>query len=289
MPSELHAVMQIFKTGAPLQSYIQRFRQEGKKIGFVPTMGALHSGHLSLIQASQEHNDVTLCSIYVNPTQFNQSEDLEKYPRTLDADIEKLKSVACDALYLPSDEELYPDGPRTEQFDYGPVADAMEGKHRPGHFNGVGTIVSKLFAMTHPHRAYFGEKDFQQLAIIRRLVELKKIPVEIIGCPIARDSDGLALSSRNMRLNHDQRQAAPQIFAAMKAAAQNLSSYSPEALCDFVSSTIEQSSELQVEYVEIADESQLSNVNQWSDFKRVRLFVAVWAGEIRLIDNLHLF
>ena len=208
--------MEIIRTVELLRRRVEEEKQCGRSVGLVPTMGALHAGHVSLIDRARKENDIVVVSVFVNPTQFNNLEDLRSYPRTEDADCEKMTNAGVDIAFIPSVEEVYPE-PDTRIFDLGPVAEVMEGPMRPGHFNGVAQIVSKLFDMVQPHRAYFGEKDFQQIAVIRRMVELEGFNIDIIDCPIMREIDGLAMSSRNIRLTPSQRQIAPAIYKALVA------------------------------------------------------------------------
>lgn len=281
--------MEIYNTGAKISTVIQDLKSRNKQVGFVPTMGALHKGHLSLIQQSKRENDITACSIFVNPTQFNNPSDLKKYPRVVEQDLQLLKSINCDLLYLPEVNDVYPNGPISEEFNFEGIENEMEGEHRPGHFNGVGTVVSRLFEITTPSNAYFGEKDFQQLAIIRKLNKIRSLGINIVGCDIIRESDGLAMSSRNVRLSKEHRIAAPLIYKALQEGKINTKKLTPNTVIQQVKATINASPFLDVEYVSIADEESLKPVNNWSDFKHVRLFTAVHAGDVRLIDNLHLF
>jgi len=283
--AELYWVMLIFRSKDKIEEYLAGKRAEKITIGFVPTMGALHAGHLSLIGYSKENSDITVCSIFVNPTQFNNPTDLEKYPRSTDEDIEKLKSADCDVLFLPEVKDIYPEGQKTETFDFGSIETVMEGEHRPGHFNGVGTVVSKFFDILKPTRAYFGEKDYQQFAIIKKLVELKNYSIEIIPCPILRETDGLAMSSRNVRLTPEERKAAPIIHQALTFAQKNYGSFTPLDLKRMVIELVEKSPFLQVEYVEISDANSLKSVEQFADNKCYRIFIALFAGNVRLIDN----
>ena len=207
--------MEVLKTKVALQEFVSNCRANNKSIGLVPTMGALHQGHISLVNKALAENDVVICSIYVNPTQFNNADDLNKYPRTLEHDLALLKKVNCTAVFNPETSDLYPNGVNADDFNFGSLVTVMEGKFRPGHFKGMATVVKRLLLACTPDRAYFGEKDFQQLIVIRELVRQEKLPVQIIGCPIARELDGLAMSSRNIRLNVQQRHAAPVIFESL--------------------------------------------------------------------------
>ncbi len=269
-----------------LQEILQNSHRE-KSVGFVPTMGALHQGHISLIKTSVAQNDITVCSVYVNPTQFNDKSDLECYPRDIEKDTKLLEEAGCDILFAPSDSEMYPE-PDTRTFDFGNLETVMEGEFRPGHFNGVGQIVSKLFSIVNPDKAYFGLKDFQQLAVIRRLVELEKFDIEIVPCPILRESDGLALSSRNALLEPQKRAAAPIIFRTLREAKDKARSTSIPEIKNLVKDTIEASKELELEYFEIVDDKNLQPVAEISTKTPVTACIAVYAGKVRLIDNIQL-
>lgn len=252
------------------------------RIGFVPTMGALHQGHISLVERAREECDTVVVSIFVNPTQFNDPKDLENYPRTEQADLALLEKAGADVVFAPSVGEMYPE-PDTRIFDFGRLDKVMEGEHRPGHFNGVGQVVSRLFEMVKPQRAYFGEKDFQQLAIIRRMVRDLELPVEIIGCPTVREADGLAKSSRNTLLTPDQRAAAPHIYAVISDGSSLREGYSVEEAKKLMAWHIDQRQQLKTEYVEIVDPITLQPVTEWNG--ELRCCVAVRAGNVRLIDN----
>jgi len=255
-------------------------------IGFVPTMGALHEGHLSLVRRALLENDHVVVSIFVNPTQFNNPSDLVKYPRNLDADLELLRPLLKenDFIFAPSVAEVYPKV-ETGVYDFGSLATVMEGRFRPGHFNGVGMVLNRLFRIISPDRAYFGEKDFQQIAITKKLLTIEQLPLKIIPCPIIREPDGLAMSSRNTRLTAEYRAIAPKIFQTINLALSRMDSHSPVQLKDFIISTINQTSLLEVEYVEFADETTLIPVTNWPESGNIRCFIAVQAGEVRLIDN----
>lgn len=260
-------------------------RQAGKTIGFVPTMGALHEGHLSLVQYCIDQNDICVVSIFVNPTQFNDKNDLAAYPRMLDADYALLEPVGCDYVFVPSEEEMYPE-PDTRIFDLGAVAEVMEGAFRPGHFNGVAQIVSKLFEIVEPDNAYFGEKDFQQIAIIKSMVKLLELPVRIVACPILRQADGLALSSRNMRLTPEQRQIAPIIAATLKESRKFVPEIEAHEVVDRVIDSLNKAPQLRVEYFEIVDETTLQPIRNWEEAVKPIGCIAVFCGEVRLIDNI---
>ncbi|WP_298062899.1 pantoate--beta-alanine ligase [uncultured Rikenella sp.] len=255
-------------------------------VGFVPTMGALHEGHLSLVKKCRETCDTAVVSIFVNPTQFNDPKDLANYPRTEEADLALLDAAGVDFVFAPSVEEVYPT-PDTRVFDFGGLDRVMEGEHRPGHFNGVGQVVSRLFEIVKPDRAFFGEKDFQQLAIIRYMVAQLGLPIEIVGCPIVRDADGLARSSRNTLLSPEHRAAAPHIYAVLSDAATSLRGRVSVAEAKrIIAERIDANPLLETEYVEIASASTLQPVSEWGAARGdLRCFVAVHAGDIRLIDN----
>ncbi|HIW10571.1 MAG TPA: pantoate--beta-alanine ligase [Candidatus Rikenella faecigallinarum] len=255
-------------------------------VGFVPTMGALHAGHLSLVEQCRKTCDTVVVSIFVNPTQFNDPNDLKNYPRTEEADLKLLEAAGVDYVFAPSVEEVYPE-PDTRVFDFGGLDSVMEGAHRPGHFNGVGQVVSRLFDIVKPNRAFFGEKDFQQLAIIRYMVQQLGLPIEIVGCPIVRDSDGLARSSRNMLLTPEHRQAAPHIYAVLREAVDTLRGTVTVAEAkQIIARRIDANPLLKTEYVEIAEADTLKPAETWGEkIGDLRCFVAVHAGPIRLIDN----
>lgn len=278
--------MKVIESTAVLKEYLEKERLQNKTIGFVPTMGALHAGHISLVHTSVKENEVTVVSIFVNPTQFNDPKDLETYPRTMEADCAVLEATRCDYVFAPSVREMYPE-PDSREFDFGPLSRVMEGAHRPGHFNGVAQIVSKLFYAVEPENAYFGEKDFQQIAIIRAMVRQLNLPVVIHACPILREPDGLAMSSRNVRLSPDQRQKAPLIARTLKESTKFVPGKEVQEVIDQVVKAINQESVLQVEYFEIVDGNTLQPVKNWSDTDYIIGCIAVFCGEIRLIDNIH--
>jgi pantoate--beta-alanine ligase len=256
-------------------------------IGFVPTMGALHDGHLSLLKTSIENNSITVVSIFVNPTQFNNAEDLKKYPRTLEADIEKIKSVSDEIIvFAPSVVDIYPKKTVAEHFNYGGLENQMEGAFRPGHFDGVGTIVKRLFEIIKPTNAYFGEKDFQQLQIVKKLVEKYKIPVNIVGCEIYRESNGLAMSSRNERLTNEQRQKASLIYNTLLEAKKKFGTKTAKEVSDWVKKTFDNQTDFKLEYFQIANENTLLECKRKSSNKNYRGFIAVFANQIRLIDTI---
>ena len=268
-----------------LKAYLAAERQDNKQVGFVPTMGALHAGHLSLVKRCREENDVCVVSVFVNPTQFNDKHDLETYPRTLDKDCALLETAGCDYVFAPSVEEMYPE-PDTRTFDFGTVSAVMEGARRPGHFNGVAQIVSKLFYAVEPNRAYFGEKDFQQIAVIRAMVKQLQIPVEIVACPIVREADGLALSSRNVRLTPEQRQKAPLIARTLKESVTFAAGKSVQEVIDYVVNRINAEPDMRVEYFEIVDGNTMEAIGQWADTTYPVGCITVYCGEVRLIDNI---
>ena len=277
--------MKLVHTINELRTELEVLRKVGKKIGFVPTMGALHNGHASLVRRAVEENDIVVVSVFVNPTQFNDKNDLLKYPRTLEADCELLKKVGAAYVFAPSVEEIYPE-PDTRQFSYAPLDTVMEGKFRPGHFNGVCQVVSKLFMIVEPDKAYFGEKDFQQLAIIREMVKQMKFPLEIVGCPIVREEDGLALSSRNARLSDEQRQQALNISKTLFASQEYAVAHSVAETQKFVEDSIASSEGLELEYFELVDGITLQKISDWNESDYVVGCITVFCGEVRLIDNI---
>jgi pantoate--beta-alanine ligase len=277
--------MKLVHTIQELRAELDIQRQAGKKIGLVPTMGALHEGHASLVRRAVAENEVVVVSDFVNPTQFNDKNDLLKYPRTLEADCELLEKEGAAYVFAPSVEEMYPE-PDTRQFSYAPLDTVMEGKYRPGHFNGVCQIVSKLFMMVEPDKAYFGEKDFQQLAIIREMVKQMNFPLEIVGCPIVRESDGLALSSRNARLSEEQRKQALGISQTLFKSQEYAASHTLEETQKFVEEGIAAAEGLELEYFEIVDGMTLQKVASWEDTDYVVGCITVFCGEVRLIDNI---
>jgi len=254
----------------------------------VPTMGALHDGHLDLVRRARLENDLVAVSIFVNPIQFNNPEDLDKYPRMPEADSHMLRSAGCDVLFAPDAAEMYPE-PEHTVYDFGPLAMVMEGASRPGHFNGVAIVVRKLFEIVEPDKAYFGEKDFQQLAIIRQLVRLCSMPVEIIPCATVREADGLAMSSRNMRLTPEERSIAPKIYRALQAGALMIKTTDPVSIKNFVLQELNKEPAFTVDYVEIADDTLLQPVKSWDQVGGALIFTAVFLGNVRLIDNIRIF
>ena len=268
-----------------LEKAVEAFRIEGKSIGLVPTMGALHQGHLSLVERCRRENDVVVVSVFVNPTQFNNKEDLRTYPRTEDADKSLLAGAGCDIVFMPTVEEVYPE-PDTRVFDLGPVAEVMEGAMRPGHFNGVAQIVSKLFMMVKPDRAYFGEKDFQQIAVIRQMVKTEGFKLQIVACPIVREADGLALSSRNVRLSPEARQTAPAIYRTLQESLDYAKSHTVAETQKFVTDRINSFPEMEVEYYQIVDGTTLMPMTSWNESNYIVGCVTAYCGGVRLIDNI---
>lgn len=256
-------------------------------IGFVPTMGALHAGHRSLVERARRECATVVVSVFVNPTQFNDKTDLKNYPRTPEADLRLLEEVGADYVFMPSVEEVYPE-PDTRTFDFGMIDKVMEGATRPGHFNGVAQVVSRLFDLVKPAKAYFGEKDFQQIAVIREMVRQLRIPVEIIPCPIVRGEDGLALSSRNTLLDTDHRTAAPYIYKVLKAAVEKSHQTTPDLLAAWVTAQVESNPLLKVIYFQVVDAATMQQVRTWEESPVIQGCIAVQAGDIRLIDNIKL-
>lgn len=280
--------MLVFKVKEELKSYLHTFLEKNKSIGFAPTMGALHQGHLSLVEKSNSENDITVVSIFVNPTQFDNPEDLENYPNTLEQDLKLLKETNCDVVYVPSAEDIYSKNIVSKSFDFDGLELEMEGKFRTGHFDGVGTVVKTLFEIVKPTNAYFGEKDFQQLQIIKKMVEKEQLKVNVIGCPIHRESDGLAMSSRNLRLSDSHRKEANFIYKTLLAVKDNFSKFSISETEQWVHSEFKDHPSLSLEYFVIADEKTLKPITEKSAKTTPRGFIAVYADSIRLIDNISL-
>jgi len=270
---------------AELNAALANCPKEG--VGFVPTMGALHRGHRSLVERARKENDTVVVSVFVNPTQFNDKNDLRNYPRTPEADCAVLEAAGADIVFMPSVEDIYPE-PDTREFDFGLVDKVMEGATRPGHFNGVAQVVSRLFDLVKPARAYFGEKDFQQIAVIKAMVKQLAIDIEIVECAIVRGEDGLALSSRNELLTAEHRAAAPHIYATIKQCAEKMNSMSPAELTEWVVKTIDSKPLLRTIYFEAVDAATMQKVERWEDSERIQGCCAVQAGEIRLIDNIRI-
>ena len=279
--------MKLFEKIVDLQNELFEVRKEGKKIGLVPTMGALHQGHASLVKRSVKENDVTVVSVFLNPTQFNDKADLERYPRNLDADCKLLEECHADYVFAPSVKEMYPT-PDNRQFNFPPVTTVMEGAKRPGHFNGVCQVVSRLFYIVRPDRAYFGEKDWQQIAVVKRLVKYINMNVEIVECPIVREADGLAMSSRNSLLTPEERAIAPYIYNVLKESVEYSKNHTVEETHNKVVNDINAIDGLEVEYFEIVDGNTLLDVKDWSDSPYIVGCITVYCGHspIRLIDHI---
>ena len=280
--------MKVINKTSDLQAIIEQLKNDGKSIGLVPTMGALHKGHLSLVKNSISNNDITVVSIFVNPTQFNNPNDLASYPRTVDKDLELLQTVGCDVVFAPEADDIYSKSETDSrfEFDFEGLDKVMEGKFRPGHFNGVVQIVSKLFDLVRPDRAYFGEKDFQQLAIIRLMTRRYNLPIEIVPCPIVREDSGLALSSRNSLLKDNEKQVASHIYAVLNESRQFVPQTEVEELKQCVIAAIEQKPELKVEYFDIVDGHTLKSISKWDECDYVVGCITVFCGNVRLIDNI---
>lgn len=279
--------MEVLNNIKSVHNLIVKLKKTGKTIGFVPTMGALHQGHISLVEQSLKENDFTLVSVFINPTQFNNSEDLEKYPITTDNDIEILKKHGADAVYFPKVEDIYPNGLTSEHYEFDGLEMQMEGKFRPGHFDGVATVIRRFFEIVQPLNAYFGEKDFQQLRIVQELVKNFHLPIQIVPVAIKREEDGLAMSSRNVRLTESQRKESPIIYQILLQAKEYLKNHSIEETKKFVEEKFKETS-LELEYFEIADEKNLLPAKEKLKDQKLRAFIAVFADEVRLIDNLDL-
>ena len=282
--------MEIYSTKNDLNGVVERIKIQQLTIGLVPTMGALHQGHLSIIKKALEENDKVIVSVFVNPTQFDNKEDLEKYPRTFEADLDLIKTVSKKniIIYAPSVEDIYGNDVNATDFDFDGLEDTMEGKFRVGHFDGVGTIVKRLFEIVRPDNAYFGEKDFQQLMIIKKLVEKYNLPVRVIGCPIHREKDGLAMSSRNLRLKSEYRKMAPFIYKTLESAKAQFVANSAHMVEQWVEKEFSRNKYLRLEYFTIAEVSTLKSFKRKSKKKKYRGFIAVYADDIRLIDNIAL-
>ena len=280
-----------FYSGIPaIGEYLTTARERGKSIGFVPTMGALHDGHLSLIRKSIDENSLTIFSIFVNPIQFNNSKDLENYPRTLDNDLKILEKSGCDVVFAPNDEEMYPNGETgTIDIDFGYLDKILEGKFRPGHFKGVAIVVKKFLEIIEPHKAYFGKKDYQQFLVISQMVKKFNLPVEIIPCPIVREPDGLAMSSRNMRLTIRERMIAPLIYETLSGVKEKAGTMPLKKLKEWAGKKIGKNPAFAVEYIEIADKRTLLSLENWKSKENAIILAAVNLNEIRLIDNIEFF
>ena len=279
--------MQVFHKIVELQNKLFEDRKNGKSVGLVPTMGALHEGHASLVKKSVKDNDVTVVSVFVNPTQFNDPKDLSSYPRDIEADCKLLEEVGADYVFTPSVEEMYPT-PDTRNFEFPPISTVMEGAHRPGHFNGVCQVVSRLFYITRPDKAYFGEKDWQQIAVVKAMVRSLNLNVKIVECPIIRDTDGLARSSRNALLSADEREIAPNIFKALKESIEYSKKHNINETHDYVVEKINSVNNLEVEYFEIVDGNTLQKVSDWNDSDYIVGCITVYCGKrpVRLIDHI---
>lgn len=280
-------MMRIVKLIAETQSIISEYKANGKRVGLVPTMGALHQGHLSLVAQSKKENDITVVSIFVNPTQFNNLNDLKTYPRILDQDLNMLSKYQPDLIFIPEVEEVYPE-PDTRVFNFGDIEKVMEGKNRPGHFNGVAQVVSKLFSYIGPDNAYFGQKDFQQVAVIKQMTRDLKLDINIVPCPIIREIDGLAMSSRNMLLSEVERKNASKISETLFKACNLVPDFSVSQLKEWVMAEINNNAYLQVEYFEIVDDTSLKSIDKWNDSNNRIACITVQVGKVRLIDNISL-
>ena len=281
-------MIKILKNRKELSDYILKIKENGQKIGFAPTMGALHEGHLSLYEKARKENDIVISSIFVNPTQFNNPEDLEKYPRTIEKDIELLQQTQnVDAVYIPQIEDIYSNGLERKNYDFEGLENEMEGKFRPGHFDGVGTVVEELFRQIQPNNAYFGEKDFQQLMIIKKLVKKLSLPINIIGMPIYREKNGLAMSSRNMRLTTEQRETAKIIFETLVKVKDLFHQQTLDEIHQFVENTFN-NSDFELEYFIIANEKTLREISEIKSNETYRAFIVVVINGVRLIDNIQL-
>lgn len=281
--------MEVLKNKKTLQDFIERQKEMGKRIGFAPTMGALHKGHLSLYEEARKENDLVISSIFVNPTQFNNSEDLEKYPRDINRDILILQnSGLVDAVYIPEVSDIYPEKTESQHYDFDGLENEMEGKSRPGHFDGVGTVVEELFRQIQPDNAYFGEKDFQQLAIIKKMVEKKKLPIHIKGVSIYRAENGLALSSRNQRLHEDRKEASKIIYETLKKVNDWFKTNTISEIKEKVQDVFDHQQGMHLEYFLIADEKTLKEANSVYNDRFYRAFIVVIVDGVRLIDNMHL-
>ena len=282
--------MMEFGERASLAAWLESVRASGKEVGFVPTMGALHPGHISLIERAERENQAVVASIFVNPTQFNNPDDLARYPRTPERDLEMLRHAGCHAVFVPSVDEMYPAGTAAmPDFDLGTLDQVMEGRFRPGHFKGVAAVVSAFFDIVRPDRAYFGKKDYQQLAVIRRMTHLQGLPLEIVSCDTVREPDGLAMSSRNVRLSEADRRAAPGIYKVLSGIREQAGKVPVAELQAWACAELADRTGFRVEYLEIADSSTLMPLQAWDAKRQAVALVAAYAGDVRLIDNLELF
>jgi pantoate--beta-alanine ligase len=280
--------MKVLKTIREAGIFVEASKKSGTTIGFVPTMGALHAGHIALLNRATLENNIVICSIFVNPIQFNNKDDLKNYPRPISDDIRKLEDVACDMLFLPDVSEMYPE-PVTDKYDFGLMDKVMEGKFRPGHFSGVAVVVRKLFEIIKPDRAYFGLKDYQQLRIITTMTAELKLPVDIVACPTVREKDGLAMSSRNVRLNAQERRIAPAIYKVLNEVKIKAGDVPVDELERWAIGKINKYEEMSVEYLQIVDGKTLLPISDWTDSSNVVACVAVHVGQVRLIDNIVIF
>ena len=281
--------MLIFDRQLALREYLKSVNGSKSTVGFVPTMGALHQGHLSLLSESLKNNSITIISIFVNPTQFNNAEDLAKYPRTLESDVEKIKSLSDKIIvFAPNVDDIYEGKTISESFNFDGLENQMEGKFRVGHFDGVGTIVKRLFEIINPTNAYFGEKDFQQLQIVKKMVTKQKLPVKIIACAVFREPNGLAMSSRNERLSTEERQEAAFIYQTIKEAKLKFGTKSAKSISDWVEQVFKKHTNFKLEYFQIADEATLLPCLRKNKNKKYRAFIAVFVNNIRLIDTISL-
>lgn len=279
--------MQIIETVDALLAYVEKGKQKGLKTGLVPTMGALHEGHLSLVRRSKDENDATIVSVFVNPVQFNNPADLSSYPRQPEEDFKLLAKEGVDVVFAPSVEEIYPeDYDKNHKFDLATVAEVMEGKYRPGHFQGVALVVNRLFQLCRPTRAYFGMKDFQQIAVIRQMVKSEGLDVEIVPCPIVREESGLALSSRNMLLSTDERKEASAIHSVLTKSKEEIGALTVEEIKKKVTATLDAKPGFRVEYFEIVDGESLLPIDKWDEARYVVGCITVYVGNVRLIDNI---
>lgn len=287
MPAFRQIIMKVFNTITEARLYYNSLQTRQFKLGLVPTMGALHEGHLSLVSKAKEENDLVAVSIFVNPIQFNDPKDLKKYPRDLDKDLNMLSSILGenDYVFCPDNGEMYPDSV-SKVFDFGPLEMVMEGASRPGHFNGVGIVVERLFRIIMPDRAYFGEKDFQQVAVIKKMTEIEELEVEIVSCPIIRETNGLAMSSRNTLLDLNTRENAGNIYQSVNLASKLAETNNPEETSEIITGLINSKPGFKVEYLIFADENSLRTIENWDETDSIRCFAAVRAGKVRLIDNI---
>jgi pantoate--beta-alanine ligase len=281
--------MQVFYNFEALNNALVQIKAQNATVGFVPTMGALHSGHLSLIDFALRENNWVVLSIFVNPTQFNNTLDFDTYPRTVESDLHILKSYPENVLiFVPETKDIYPNGLVSEHFDFRGIENEMEGRFRPGHFDGVGTVLKSFFSLIQPTHAYFGEKDFQQLQIVKKLVEIEKLPVKIVGCPILREPNGLAMSSRNKRLTKSQFEEASVIYKALQTVKKEFGTKNAQEIAQWVENEFKNNKFIELEYFEISEEETLKPIDRKENHKKYRAFIAVFIDEVRLIDNIAL-